>query len=202
MTASPPVEAAPPGVAPSPRRPSGGLLFRAPEEELLTEELATEESPAGEESPSQLGDPLDGSPSDSEWSSDESDEEDESGPRSSSSSASDRKQAALSKKMQTLAARQAVLVASGMVHRVAVRSEEQSRAGMYLADEEDAERIGDPLARVAGRRIGSSGAVANPDVADLMASMMGIAGYVSKQIAIAKAISDARLAEAAGPQDV
>lgn len=194
MTASPDV--APPGVAPpSPRQPLGGLTFRGPEETWTEEETTAGE----EESPN---DPLAGSPSAPEWSSDESAEDDDSG-RSSSSTSSGEAPPALSKKMQRLAARQAVLVASGMVHRVAVRSEEQARAGMYLADEEDAERIADPLARIAGRRVGSSGAMANPDVADLMASMMGVAGYVSKQIAIAKAISDQRLTEAAGnPQDV
>ncbi|MFP5372385.1 MAG: hypothetical protein ACLGI3_16780 [Actinomycetes bacterium] len=104
--------------------------------------------------------------------------------------------------MQTAAARQAVLVASGMAHRFATTSEAQLMVGLYLADEEDAERIGDPLARIAGRRVKDSAAIANPDAADAISAMLGLAGYVSKQIV---KLSEARTIapEAApGPVDV
>jgi hypothetical protein len=88
----------------------------------------------------------------------------------------------LGKAMQTAAARQAVLVASGMAHRFATTSQAQVMVGLYLADDEDAERIGDPLARIAGRRVKDSAAIANPDVADAISGLLGFAGYMSKQI--------------------
>lgn len=198
----PTVEGAPPGVAPapSPRRPLGGLTFRHPAEDELSTTIQTEDGPewTGEGSPS---DQLDDSPSVSAWPTDESDADDESAPTSSRGSSADAVRP-LGKAMQTAAARQAVLVASGMAHRFATTSEAQLMVGLYLADEEDAERIGDPLARIAGRRVKDSAAIANPDAADAISAMLGLAGYVSKQIV---KLSEARTIapEAApGPVDV
>lgn len=91
--------------------------------------------------------------------------------------------------------RNAVIIASAQAHTyIGSRTEGMRAVGLYQAEEEDAERIADPLARIAGRR-DALGAV-SPDTADLMAAMMGLAGYATKQIqkqAIAKKL-DAQLA--------
>ena len=73
-----------------------------------------------------------------------------------------------------------VVIASSQAHNMLARTEGQKQAGLYLADEEDAERIGDPLARIAGRHQGIG--KVNPDTADLLAAMVGLTRYATKQV--------------------
>lgn len=191
--------------APMTRRPSGGMTFRAPEEvpaatwaEGPTRTTATS---AGEETTPALDDLGDASPSASEWQIDESAADDESD-RTSSRSGSGDDVRPLSKKAQQAAARTAVKVASGMAHTYLARTDEARRVGMFLADDDDAAAIGDPLVRILGRHAGSSGAVANPDVADGIAAMLGVAGFVAKQIDKQRQIAEHQAAVDAGPADV
>jgi hypothetical protein len=73
-----------------------------------------------------------------------------------------------------------VVIASVQVHNSLARTEGQKAVGLYVADDEDAERIGDPLARVAGRHQGMG--KINPDTADLLAAMVGLTRYATKQV--------------------
>lgn len=169
---------------PSPRRPLGGLTFLQPEEDVL-EALAT--TP-----PSQWAD--DASPSPDAETSDElpGDPSDEHRTSSRASSGS-----ALSKKAVKDAARQAVLMAGGVAHQLGARDELAQQAGLYLTDEDDAQAIGDPLANMANRR-GGLGAAGNPDLADAIAALIGLALYVVKQLARWNAVKAARRNRAAG----
>lgn len=178
-----PVESLPNGH--SPRRPSGGLTFRPPGDEL-TDTWAGEPTRTTETSTGEGARPLDelaaGSPSaGSEWSSDES--SDESDPRSSGTSSADPASVRpLTQKAQRAAARQAVKIAGSMAHQWLARDAAAQAVGLYLVDDETAEQIGDPLARIAARHAGPAGAVANPDVADGIAAMLGVAKFVSVTI--------------------
>lgn len=85
--------------------------------------------------------------------------------------------------------RNGIIIAGHQAHTYLAKTQGQIEAGLYLADEDDAAHIGDPLARIAQRREGIG--QVSPDAADLMAAMMGLAGFASKQIqrqAIAKKI--------------
>jgi hypothetical protein len=85
-------------------------------------------------------------------------------------------------------ARNGIIIATEQVHTyVGSRTAGQRAVELYRADLEDAERIGDPLARIAGRRDGVG--EMSPDTQDLMAAMMGLAGYAAKQIQ-RKAVAD------------
>lgn len=77
--------------------------------------------------------------------------------------------------------RNGVIIASHQAHSyLGRRTQGQAEVQLFLADEQDAAGIGDPLARIAERRDGVG--QMSPDTADLMAAMMGLAGYASKQI--------------------
>lgn len=76
--------------------------------------------------------------------------------------------------------RNGVIIASHQAHTYLARTAGQIETQLYLADESDAENIADPLARIAQRREGIG--QVSPDTADLMAAMMGLAGYATKQI--------------------
>lgn len=73
-----------------------------------------------------------------------------------------------------------VLIAGDQAHRILARTEGQREVGLYATDQDDAEAIGDPLARIAQRHEGIG--EVNPDTADLLAAMMGLTRYASKQI--------------------
>lgn len=192
-------EAAPPAAAPSPRRPpTGPLTFRSPES---SSEWTTTDPEMGEGSPL---DPLAGSPSVSDESSEQHDH-DESDPTSSRTSSADPASARpLSKKAQQLAARQAVKIAGSVAHQYLARDEAAQAAGLFLVDDESAEQIGDPIARIMARRAPVDGAIANPDVADGIAAMLGVANFVSKQITANSHAAAIRAQNAAPlqPQDV
>lgn len=198
MTASPTLDEAP-HAAPSPRRPSGPLTFRGPGEDDETPTPWTEAEHMGEGTTSPL-DPLGSSPSASGASSDELDEDDESGPRSSRTSSGDSASVRpLTKAAQRAAARQAVKIAGSMVHQYGCRDEHDRAAGLFLVDDESAEQIGDPLARIMARHAPVDGAMANPDVADGIAAMLGFANLIRKQIE-AGSHAAAMRAEGAGPK--
>lgn len=194
--------AASPPVNGSPRRPSGGLTFSSPSTdewgELTGEEIT--ELTTGEPSSSPLG----GSPSGSDASSDEPDEELDSDPTSSRSSSGGDSVRPLSAKAQRLAARQAVKIAGSVAHQYLARDAAAQAVGLYLVDDETAEQIGDPLARIAARHAGPAGAVANPDVADGIAAMLGVAKFVSVTIEKSSQAAAHRLAQQGPPvaQDV
>lgn len=159
---------------PDPSRPGGALTFRQPEEET-SDPLSL---PAVDDSPSLSGEPSDELPGPSE------------GPRTSSRGSSG---SALSKRALRDAARAGVITAGGIAHQVLARDELEQQAGLYLADEDDAEAIGDPLANMANRR-GGLGAAGNPDLADAIAALIGLALYIVKQLARWNAVKAARRA--------
>jgi hypothetical protein len=77
--------------------------------------------------------------------------------------------------------RNGVIIASHQAHTyLGRRTQGMAEVQLYLADEQDAESIGDPLSRIAARRDGVG--EMSPDTQDLLAAMMGLAGYASKQI--------------------
>jgi len=82
---------------------------------------------------------------------------------------------------------------------------ERDDVGLWIADEDDAANIGDPLANLAARRGGVAGAAANPDLGDIIAMLVGLAVYVSKQLQKLQAVRQYRRAKAAQgvhePQD-
>lgn len=91
--------------------------------------------------------------------------------------------------------RNGIIIATDQAHRLLAKTEGQLQTRLYAADDDDAAMIGDPLARIAARREGLG--EVSPDTADLLAAMMGLAGYATKQIqkqAIARQI-DSRGAE-------
>lgn len=90
--------------------------------------------------------------------------------------------------------RAGVIIASDQTHRFLARTQGQLETRLYLADDQDAANIGDPLASLVARREGLG--EVSPDTADLLSALMGLAGYATKQIqkqAVAKQI-DARAA--------
>jgi hypothetical protein len=179
MTASPQLDEASPLQPPSPRRPSGGLTFRAPESEWPAGEIRpdlTAEQYANGES---LTSPGAGSPSASDELHELSDEGPDSDPTSSRASSADPGSVRpLTAKAQKLAARQAVKIAGSMAHQYLARDEAAKAVGLYLVDDEVAEQIGDPLSRIMARHSPADGAMANPDVADGIAAMLGVANFV------------------------
>ena len=184
----------------SPRRPTGLLTFRGPEDDQpdtwAGEPTRTTETSTGED----LDDPLAGSPSASGWSSDESAEDDESAPSSSKASSADPASARpLTKKAQQLAARQAVKIAGSMAHQYLARDEAAQAVGLFLVDDESAEQIGDPLARIMARRVPADGAMANPDVADGIFAMLGVANFVRKTIELQSQATALRVNGPAAP---
>lgn len=127
------------------------------------------------------GDDVDGSASElqssesSEWSDDEL-------PTSTASPAGERPAQLLSKKQMRQTAETAVKVGTGMAHTVAAKSDAQKQVGLYLADDDDAVAIGHPLADIMYRRGDIVGGKLSPDANDFLRSLMGVAGYFTKQI--------------------
>lgn len=163
--------------------PLGSLLFRQPApSDLIPSPTPSPDTTAGESS---SPDPAAGSPSGSDELNELFDLDLDSDPTSSPESSGRRSAAAaspLGKKAAQDTARKAVIIGSAMAHTALAKTEAQKAVGLYLADEDDASAIGDPLASIAGRRAGAAGAAANPDVADAISAMLGMAGFISKQI--------------------
>lgn len=69
-----------------------------------------------------------------------------------------------------------VLGAGVAAHHQLTRTDAERDAGLYLMDEDEAAAIGDPLAKIAGRRAG--GQLVNPDAGDLIAAGIAAATYL------------------------
>jgi hypothetical protein len=162
--------------SPPASRQRRNLFFRSPEEPE-----GPSPSPAVEITPPATSEDLGGSASEPGWPSDEPTDRSESDPTSSRGS-SGNPLAKLGKATAQKSAAKAVLIAGGMAHRIAARTEAQQAAGLYLADEEDARNIGDPIGSLVARRGGVAGKAVSPDVADLIEALMGLANYISKQL--------------------
>jgi hypothetical protein len=184
----------PPSPLPPPRSPRN-LFFRGPAEE---EELPPVETAAADG---------DGSASDLEWT--PSDEwSDDEHPTSTASSAGDKPVTQLlSKKQMRDTARGAVKIGSGMAHTVAANTQAKRDVGLYLADDEDAENIGDPLADIMHRRGDLVGGKLSPDANSALQALMGLAHYFTKQIGKIGVARQIEAGQAAGevqtiPRDV
>jgi hypothetical protein len=173
--------------------PTLGIGFLQPEEEPETEPLQSQTIPHPASSPeATAGEEHDLGPA-SEFADDESD------PHESldgtPSTASSRVTNPLNGAGLRDTFRNGVIIASHQAHTYLARTQGALETQLYLADSDDAENIADPLARIAQRREGIG--QVSPDTADLMAAMMGLAGYATKQIqkqAIAKKIDQANAA--------
>jgi hypothetical protein len=95
-------------------------------------------------------------------------------------------------------ARAGVAIAGHQAHEHLARTPGQREVGLFLTDEEDQAGIGDPLARIAGRHQGV-GAVSE-DTKDLLAALVSIARYGTKQVTAAKHAKARDLAGAGTPQ--
>ena len=176
-----------PSPLPQPRnRPTS--LFYSPAEDQEEESLpgTGEDGDAG----SSTGDP---------WTEQPSGDLPDSEPDSwTASPAGDKPAALLSKAQMRATARTAVTVGTGMAHTVAAKTPAQKQLGLYLADDEDARAIGDPLADIAYRRGDIVGGKLSPDANDLLRSMMGVAGYFAKQVAKIGEVRRLEAGQAAG----
>lgn len=164
-----------PSLSRSPSRPLFG--FGEPREEtgdLLQSDLPRPASPSPEESLEAL-EPA----SADEWD-DESDLEDlESTSSRASTPAGDVGGVLDSEGLRDMF-RGGIIIAGDQAHNLLAKSEGQRAVGLYATDQEDAERIGDPLARLAGRHQGI-GAMSD-DTQDLLAAMVGLTRYATKQV--------------------
>ena len=175
-------------------RPSGGLTFLQP---TTPEPASPSDAPSPSDLPSEPSspsDPLDDSRSASAPLHDEPGDPSEDEPRSSTGS-STKAPSAASKRVLRDAIRESVLMAGAVAHDFLARDQAAQEAGLYLADEDDAESIGDPLANMANRR-GGIGAAGNPDVADAISALIGLAFYATKQFKRARAARELRRAAA------
>lgn len=94
------------------------------------------------------------------------------------------------------AAAAAVLTVTTLVHqRVAGDDPAAVELGVFLADEQDVAGISKPAAALVARR--SSGLGGNPDLSDVIALGIAVAGYAVKQFSKLRAL---RLYRARGPQ--
>lgn len=91
-----------------------------------------------------------------------------------------------------------VMIAGHQAHEYLARTDGQREVGLYLAEEDDAANIGDPLARVAARHQGVG--KVTPDTADLLSAMVGLTRYATKQITRQRAAKELDSAGAGTPQ--
>lgn len=89
-------------------------------------------------------------------------------------------------------ARAAVAGVSKMVQRFAARTEDELQADVWIASSSEQAQIGDPLAKIAQRHGVPMGAGGSPDVGDLIAAGLGLAGYLARNIITALEIRRAR----------
>jgi hypothetical protein len=171
---------------PPPRSTSRPLFFSGQEEQSPDPLPVTGE---GDDAGGSVSDPA---PSElSEWSDDD--------PSSSAgSSAPDKPAQLLSKRQMRQTAETAVKVGTGMAHTVAAKSDAQKAVGLYLADDDDAVAIGHPLADLMHRRGDIVGGKLSPDANDFLRSLMGVAGYFTKQIQKVAVVRQLEAGAAAG----
>lgn len=78
-------------------------------------------------------------------------------------------------------AKAAVATAGGVAHQLlTVDGTAERHAGLFLPDEEDLDAIAEPLAGLASRRVPDG--AENPDVTDVIGLLLGVVGYVVKQL--------------------
>jgi hypothetical protein len=124
-----------------------------------------------------------GSGSDSEWLSDPDESPSEtSSPASSADGGGPLKP--LSKAALKATSRKGVLIATSAVHRFAAKTELEKQARLYIADDQDQELIGDPVANLLSRRGGVVGGKMSEDANDALGALMGLANYIGKQVAL------------------
>jgi hypothetical protein len=90
--------------------------------------------------------------------------------------------------------RKGVLIATSAAHRIAARHELEKAAGLYIADEQDQELIGDPVANLLHRRGGIVGNKMSEDANDAVSALMGLANYIGKQVALTVEIGQMKAA--------
>jgi hypothetical protein len=75
----------------------------------------------------------------------------------------------------------AVMTFGGIAHEyLTVDGTIERQEGLYLPDEDDVDAIATPLSGLAARRVPAD--AANPDIADLIGLLIGVGGYVVKQL--------------------
>jgi hypothetical protein len=183
-------ESRPPFESPIPSQSRGRSLFFNGEEEPSPElHLVETEEGAGDGSASVLEPTSDGY-------ADLSDDD----PTSwdTSPAAGDRPAQLLSKAQLRATFRAGVKTVSGVTHTVAAKTPEAQQVGLYLADDDDAKAIGDPLADIAYRREDIGIGKLSPDANDLIRSMMGVGNYFAKQVALLGEVRRLQAGQAAG----
>jgi hypothetical protein len=120
---------------------------------------------------------------------------------SPASSRTDEPSSAVGKRATQEMCRQGVLMAGAGAHRWLTRDEIDQQVGLYLADEDDAKSIGNPVGSIVHRH-GLLGDAANPDVVDGINALIGLGHYAWTQIKRAREARRlrraARTAEATG----
>jgi len=182
---------------PSPRGPRLPLFFQPRAQEETTEHLPPSEPASSTET--ELAAAEDGPAWDSAGDPPSSEHDPSDEGTSSTGSRAGSPGVKLGKAAARATAAKGVIIGSGMLHRMATRAETiQREAGLFLADAEDAEAIGNPLGDIIARRGGVAGKALSPDHADALSAVMGLAGYASKQIALQMQIAQHERAQAGG----
>lgn len=188
---------APPDESPKSPFGLGGLLFQQPEEDQ-EETPSLHSVPSPSTSPEESPDPADDSPSPLEWE-DEDDSADPSDDAPTSSKGSSRAELATKRGMQATA-RNAVKIGSGVAHTFLANTPGKKEAGLYLADDEDAANIGNPIGSYMSRHGGVGGKL-SPDAKDALDGLMGFGGFMAKQIARAQIAAQIDQHRAPAPVD-
>ena len=180
-----------PNLTPPPRGRARSLFFSGSQPEELDPWPTLEET----------SQPLDGDGSDSD---DESLSDPDESPSETSSSDSSADGSGplkpLGKAALRATTRKGVLIATSAVHRIAARHELEKAAGLYVADEQDQELIGDPVANLVHRRGGLVGNKMSEDANDAVSALMGLANYIGKQVALTVEIGQMKAAGYQVPQ--
>lgn len=176
-----------PTPAPRPRNPLGGLIFRQPsltEEEKAAATAAVQATALGPlllppgDSPSESESPLDELPD-----LDPSDD-----PPSSSEESRAGDPAGLpvvGKRALQQTARRAVKISTRTAHGFLAKSHGQRAVQLYVADDEDAANIGNPAGSLLSRRTGTAGKLTE-DQNDALQMVLGLGGFIAKQIVAAQ----------------
>jgi len=191
--------------SPRPSTSPAGLFFSGQDNATPVPEPATDPETGAPLPSNPLDDPPGGWASVSEWNDDAQSDPADDLTSSPGSPAGDVPGLKLGKSALRATGAKAVIIGSGMLHRMATRADTlQREAGLYLADEDDAKAIGHPLADIVSRRGGVAGKALSPDANDALSAALGLAGFMSKQIALQMQIAQHERAQGGvtGPVDV
>jgi len=111
---------------------------------------------------------------------------------STRSKAREPKSQLVSRRKLRLAARKGLQGASQAANDNLAKDQLEVDAALYVMSEEQAKMIGDPVADIAARRMSAAGVGGNPDVADGLMAIVGLAVYFADQWALRGAIKRAR----------